>query len=190
MRPFTKLFVLALACVLNAASAHASGSHAIPSDKRDMFLKALRAQSEQGHARKLLAGLACAQHAASPNANGFVAVKCAALHVKDEGHFCDTADLLDAAEDILDYDIDDDYADMFPDTCIADSVDDCCKPNDGAIAGVVVGGFVGIVGIITLFAFCCKCCCFRPKQILVMQQQPAVAMQQQPQVVVVPAGAR
>ena len=189
MRPFTTFIILALACALNAASAHASGLHELPADERETYLKALRARSEESHARKLLSGDQCLQHA-QPYTPLFEGA-CGAFHVKDEGHWCDTSnsDVADFIEDYTIYDADL-VAESYSAVCIADSSEGCCKPNDGAIAGVIVGVIVGVVGIITLFAFCCKCCCFRPKQILVVQQQPAVAMQQQPQVVVVPAGAR
>jgi hypothetical protein len=71
----------------------------------------------------------------------------------------------------------------------------------GVIVGILLGCVAGVAGIITLIAFLCKCCCFRPRQAFVMQQQqqyPVYAMQQQqpayamqqPQVVVVPAGAK
>ena len=119
----------------------------------------------------------------SPNADLFYGT-CGGLGVKDEGHWCDTSDptVADFIEDYTDYDADV-VAAVYPSFCVADSSDDCCKPNGGAVAGVVIGCVAGLAAIITLFAFCCKCCCFRPKQVVVMQQQPAAA----PQVVVVPA---
>ena len=212
MRPFTKLIILALACALNAASAHASGLHELPAHERDVYLKALRVQSEKSHARKLLAGLDCVQHALSPNADFFVG---GCDTGKDEDHWCETSALAVYDPSLAA------YATNMPEICIADYVVDCCLPpppppsdpppsetlDAGAIAGIVVGCVVGVAGIVTLVAFLCKCCCFRPKQVLVMQQQqpqlqypvyvtqqqqqqqPVYAMQQ-PRVVVVPAGAK
>ena len=183
MRPFTKFLLLVLACALNVASAHASGLHAIPADKRDVYLKALRAQSEKSHARKLLSGAQCLAHTTSASADVFYG-SCGGLMVKDEGHWCDMSDTTVAnyIDTNTPYDSRD-VAAVYPTLCVADSSDDCCTPNGGAVAGVVIGCVAGLAAIITLFAFCCKCCCFRPKQVVVMQQQPAAA----PQVVVVPA---
>ena len=180
-----KFLLVVLACALNVASAHAISGHTLPSDKRDELLKALRARNENGHARKLLGGTDCIQHVVSANAQPFVSVECGALLKKDEGHFCDTSEIGDFVETFTDYDAEDvdAVATVFPELCVADSLDDCCKPNGGAIAGVVIGCVAGLAAIITLFAFFCRCCCFRPKQVVVMQQQPVAA----PQVVVVPA---
>ena len=47
--------------------------------------------------------------------------------------------------------------------CCAPSSDDCCKTDDGAVAGLVIGLIVGLTLSITACAWCCKCCCFRPK---------------------------
>lgn len=162
MRPVTKFFILALAFALNAASAHAHDLHPISTDK---LRKALGAREENGHARKLLGGSECLQHTESDNfdpLNNIYEGKCGALAKKAEGHWCDTAD-----SDFADF-INDELglppaalAELASSLCVADSTDDCCEIESGALAGVVIGCFVGLVGIITLFAFCCKCCCFR-----------------------------
>jgi len=75
----------------------------------------------------------------------------------------------------------------FPATCHAYSESDCCEPNTGAIAGIVVGIVVFIALIIALSAWCCKCCCFRPKLVVLGQQHAVQMVQQVPQVVVVPS---
>jgi len=148
----------------------------------------------QEHSRKLLAGTDCLQHAALDA--GVYVGSCGGLGVKDESHWCDLADVQNlqctsannycGAGWIL-YTAAVAAIDALPSSttsaCVGQSEDDCCKPNGGAIAGVIIGCVAGLAAIITLFAFCCKCCCFRPKQVVVMQQQPAAA----PQVVVVPA---
>ena len=180
MKRFSFKFLVLALCAFNVASAHASGLQPLPSDTQAAFLKQLRAKSDNSHSRKLLAGAACLPHALSPNAQAFTGT-CGALTKKDEGHWCDMSELGDVVEYFTDYDADDvdALASVIPSVCIADSEDDCCPVNGGVVAGVVIGCVAGLVGIITLFAFLCKCCCFRPK--LVVQAQP----QQAPQVVVV-----
>ena len=57
--------------------------------------------------------------------------------------------------------------------CCASSSDECCEANVGAIAGLVIGCVVGLALSITGCAYCCKCCCFKPKPTTtVMTQQP------------------
>ena len=64
-------------------------------------------------------------------------------------------------------------------TCCASSAEDCCIPNDGAIAGVVIACIVAVVGSITACAWCCKCCCFTPKpQVTVTAMQLPTFVQQ------------
>lgn len=100
------------------------------------------------------------------------------------------------------------YGPDFSTTCHAFSESDCCQepsspppspppPSppppvsdentiDGlALAGLVIGTTGLIALIITLCVFLCKCCCFRPNPVTIMQQQPA-QMQAAPQIVVVP----
>ena len=98
---------------------------------------------------------------------------CGAFANKDESHWCEGSGAFEYSGLSYSYSAD---------ICMANSEDDCCVPNGGAIAGLVIGLVVGIVGIVTLCAWCCKCCCFRPKQMVVVQGgQPA------PQIVVVPS---
>ena len=85
---------------------------------------------------------------------------CPPLSLKDESLWCD----------ITDYSF-----------CCGE-LEDCCPPDEGAIAGLVIGIVVFMVASITLCAYCCKCCCFRPAA---QAQAPAVVYvqgQQMPQV--------
>ena len=84
---------------------------------------------------------------------------CPPLSLKDESLWCD----------ITDYSF-----------CCGE-LEDCCPPDEGAIAGLVIGIVVFMVASITLCAYCCKCCCFRPAA---QAQAPAVVYvqgQQMPQ---------
>lgn len=42
--------------------------------------------------------------------------------------------------------------------CCATSTDDCCDPNGGLIAGLVIAFVVFLTGCITLCCYCCTCC--------------------------------
>ena len=81
-----------------------------------------------------------------------------------------------------------------PASCWASSIEDCCKTDTDAIAGVesiaITGLVVGLVIIVALIvalsAWLCKCCCFRTKASNVVgPQQPA--QMQVPQVIVIPS---
>ena len=64
--------------------------------------------------------------------------------------------------------------------CCADE-EKCCIPDEGAIAGLVIGIVVFMTASITLCAYFCKCCCFRPAA---QAQAPSVVYvqgQQMPQ---------
>ena len=197
--------VLLLSCVLQAQAVSASSQpdlKPLPDRLRQRYEKAVKEYRSTGHSRSLLAGLECVNNA--PFLYDYYDGTCKTLTKRDESHWCDAEAFGLELADYMGYPYPEDYSDElaayvadYNDIdissgrfCIAGSKEDCCMEDAGPIAGVVVGGFLGIVGIVVLLAFLCKCCCFRPKQILVMQQPPAVAMQQQPQVVVVPAGAR
>ena len=64
--------------------------------------------------------------------------------------------------------------------CLATTEDDCCEPDGGPIAGLVIGLIVGLALIITLFAYCCKCCCFRRPPVVMQPQSPQVVYVQNP----------
>ena len=80
-----------------------------------------------------------------------------------------------------------------PATCHAFSEDDCCELNGGVVGGLVAGLVAGVAVIVTLILFCCKCCCFRPKNIVLSHHPihgvPVQHQMQSPQVIVVPANA-
>ena len=180
MRSFTKLTIFALLLAV-LPTAHAS-VHKVADPKAMEFLKLVSSsRTQQTSSRKLLGGMDCFDHFGSDNASPYVG-KCSGLLVDDESHWCD----LDAvecnaandwcgAESQATYEIAAAYITaILPEgstrVCVADSDIDCCAPNGGAIAGTVIGCFVGLVAIITAFAWCCKCCCFRPKQVVIVQQ--------------------
>lgn len=146
------------------------GLQQVNAHEKDDILAAIRANEHEGHSRKLLAGTACLSHA-TWTSNLYYG-ECPAFTKKDESHWCSAGVSYGGYQ-------------TSTDLCIAESEDECCPTDGGAVAGLVIGLFVGITGIITLFAFCCKCCCFRPKPVVIMQQP--VMQQQTPQVIVVPA---
>ena len=118
----------------------------------------------------------------------------------DSDEYCDAWLTCDACSNCARFD--DSFDGKCPSACSSSSLD------AGVVAGIVVGCVAAVAGVVTLIAFLCKCCCFRPRQMIVMQQQqpqlqyPVYAMQQQqqqqqpvyamqqPRVVVVPAGAK
>jgi len=174
MKTFTKFAALAVVCALNVVSVSASAYGVHPADRgvRDSVIKASQEKRESAHSRRLLAGDACFTYVDDtlyPNWDVYEG-SCGAFGNKDEDHWCSAGEFSDFGYDGA--------------LCVAESKDDCCTLNSGALAGTVVGCVVGLIGIIVLFAFICKCCCFRPKQIVIAQQPMA------PQVVVVPAGGR
>ena len=66
-------------------------------------------------------------------------------------------------------------------TCCASSEEDCCVPNSGAVAGVVIACILTVVGSITACAYCCKCCCFKPKpQVVTIAAMQLPTFVQQP----------
>ena len=76
------------------------------------------------------------------------------------------------------------------DICYAWTQDDCCDPNPGVIAGVLVACVAGLTGILLLILWQCGCCCFnkrmgpramRAQPRFIMGQQPQFIMGQQPQ---------
>ena len=143
------------------------GLKPVSAEDKDDILTIIRGNQHESHSRKLLAGSSCAAHA-TLGANYYYG-ECAAFTKRDESHWCSAG---------VTY-----YGTSYnSDICIATSEDECCPVDGGAVAGLVIGLVVGIAGIITLFAFCCKCCCFRPKPVIITQQP----VTQTPQVVVVP----
>ena len=173
----------ALVAILLAAlpSVHAS-VHEASVELQD-FLHKIQASAPQTSSRKLLGGTDCLQHAYSVNADVYFGT-CGGLTTKSEDHWCDAQQAVDS----LGCDASNNYCGFGSATynavvststfCIGDSEDDCCKPNAGAVAGLVIGVVAGAALIIAAFAYCCKCCCFRPKPVIMMAAQ-------QPQVVVV-----
>ena len=67
--------------------------------------------------------------------------------------------------------------------CCAATSDDCCKSDDGAVAGLVIGLFAGFTLCCVACCYCCKCCCFKYRQnknppVVMYIPQPGVQMQQ------------
>ena len=67
--------------------------------------------------------------------------------------------------------------------CCAATSDDCCKSDDGAVAGLVIGLFAGFTLCCVACCYCCKCCCFTYRQnknppVVMYIPQPGVQMQQ------------
>ena len=68
--------------------------------------------------------------------------------------------------------------------CCGHSDGDCCRPNAGAISGVVVGAIVFITTLVVGICYCSRCGCFlyrqRPvlPQVVYVQQAPAPQSQQ------------
>ena len=179
MRSFTKLTIFTLLLAV-LPTAHASVHKADPK-VMEFFKLVASSQPQQTSSRKLLAQGDCLQHASSPAAQPFYG-ECSGLVVNDESHWCDleyVSNTCDSSNNYCgagsaNYFVAVAYAQLLPTgtkkACIADSSMDCCAPNGGAIAGTVIGCFVGLALIITAFAWCCKCCCFRPKQVVIVQQ--------------------
>ncbi len=66
--------------------------------------------------------------------------------------------------------------------CFAWTEDDCCDPNPGVIAGVLVACVAGLTGILLLILRQCGCCCFNKRMgPRIMRAQPRFIMGQQPQ---------
>lgn len=72
-------------------------------------------------------------------------------------------------------------------TCYASDDTLCCDTDGDAVAGLIIGLIVFSATSITTCAYCCKCCCFRPKpqtvtvatmQLPTIVQQPVVPVQQ------------
>ena len=69
-------------------------------------------------------------------------------------------------------------------SCCGHSDGDCCRPNVGAISGVVVGAIVFITALVVGICYCSRCGCFlyrqRPvlPQVVYVQQAPAPQSQQ------------
>ena len=172
MKSMKSFVLLALLCLINAHAVLGHNLHELSAaDKESMAAIRGNEGSTAHRSRKLLAGTACLAHVSKNWYYG----SCGAFAKKDESHWCGGSGAFEFEYSGLSYS----YS---ADICMANSKDDCCVPNGGAIAGLVIGLIVGIVGIVTLCAWCCKCCCFRPKQMVVVQGgQPA------PQIVVVPS---
>ena len=163
MKTFTKFAALAVVCALNVVSVSASayGVHPANRDVRDSVIKASQEKHESAHSRRLLAGDSCLTYVDDtlyPDWDVYEG-SCGAFGNKDEDHWCGAGELSSFGYDGA--------------LCVAESEDDCCTLNSGALAGTVVGCVAGLIGIIVLFAFICKCCCFRPKQIVIVQQPAA-----------------
>jgi len=185
MKRFSFKFLVLALCVALLPTARAS-VHEADHDIQD-FIKLLAQHNAapQSSSRKLLGGTECFSKI-TLTADAYVG-SCDALTVKDESHWCDTDDVTSSG--LTAYGFSSAEIAAFqtalalygtPDSfCVGESSDDCCKPNGGVIAGMVIGIVGGLAAIIAACAWFCKCCCFRPK--LVVQAQP----QQAPQVVVV-----
>jgi hypothetical protein len=183
----------ALVAVLLAAlpSVHAS-LHEASVELQD-FLHKIQPSAPQTSSRKLLGGADCLQYV-SASADIYVGT-CGALATKSEDHWCDISTVLNSCDASNNYCgagytiynsavyVANGYGITSGAACVGTSEDDCCKINDGAVAGLVIGVIAGAALIIAAFAYCCKCCCFRPKPVIVMAAQ-------QPQIVVVPAGTK
>ena len=63
--------------------------------------------------------------------------------------------------------------------------DDCCEPNGGAIAGVVIGVVIGLTLLIVSSCYCGRCGCFRYRRDQLIIAAAAASRPQQPQVVYV-----
>lgn len=59
------------------------------------------------------------------------------------------------------------------DFCCADSEDECCEPNPGAIVGVVLALIVLIAGIVVACCACCSCCLWHDKLCCAKKQNDA-----------------
>lgn len=55
------------------------------------------------------------------------------------------------------------------DFCYAAEKGDCCEINPGPVAGIAIGVLFVVVFTIIGICACCKCCCFRKPEVVVMQ---------------------
>ena len=185
MKRFSFKFLVLALCIALLPTARASVHKVDPKMQDFVKLLAQHKAAPQSSSRKLLGGTACFSKL-TWTAGAYIG-SCDALSVKDESHWCDMDDITDSAlsafgftsAEIQTFQTAVALAGTPASFCVGESSNDCCKPNGGAIAGMVIGIVVGLAAMIAVFAWCCKCCCFRPK--LVVQAQP----QHAPQVVVV-----
>ena len=161
------MFVIALVVAIGAQTA--LGLEKLSADDKANFLVHVQKHSVVTHSRRLLSGYSCISYI-SETANAYFG-ECGTLKKKDERHWCSGVDFFDS-----------DYDDNnFPlEICIAESENECCTINGGAVAGIVIGIIVFIVGVVILCLFLCKCCCFRKKSAVTQNVQQA-----QPQVIYV-----
>jgi len=78
----------------------------------------------------------------------------------------------------------DNWCSMYPGAQAVCCGDDCCKPNGGAIAGVVIGAVIGVTLLIVSCCYCGQCGCFRYRRDQLIAAA-AATRPQQPQVVYV-----
>lgn len=112
-------------------------------------------------------------HLIDPEGYNYPNEHCDGLHKRAEEHWCQ-------------------------DVCFAWTKDDCCDPNPGVIAGILVACVAGLTGILLLILWQCGCCCFnkrmgprimRAQPRFIMGQQPHFVMGQQPQYAMAPQAA-
>ena len=96
--------------------------------------------------RRLLGGDACLKHESDPMSR-YMYGTCGTFAKKNEDHWCSRE--VSNREWAFDGEV-----------CVATDADVCCVGDEGSIAGVAVGTIIGIALVVTLCAWCCKCCCF------------------------------